>query len=78
MALLFGSLYPNLMPSTIDAACNLTIDNASSSPYTLKVMTWAAVFVDAGGASVYQALDVLGVPSADLDRADPAVDRSAR
>ncbi|MBP1160594.1 cytochrome d ubiquinol oxidase subunit II [Rhodococcus sp. PvR099] len=45
VALLFGSLYPNLMPSTIDEAYNLTIYNASSSPYTLKVMTWAAVFM---------------------------------
>ncbi len=40
--LLFGSLYPNLVPSTIDPAYNLTIYNGSSSPYTLKVMTWAA------------------------------------
>ncbi|MFC9789272.1 cytochrome d ubiquinol oxidase subunit II [Rhodococcus sp. NPDC127528] len=45
VALLFGSLYPNLMPSTIDEAYNLTIYNASSSPYTLKVMTWAAAFL---------------------------------
>ncbi len=41
--LLFGSLYPNLLPSTINPAYDLTIYNASSSPYTLKVMTWAAV-----------------------------------
>ena len=41
--LLFGSLYPNLLPSTIDPAYNLTIYNASSSHYTLTVMTWAAV-----------------------------------
>src|SRR5699024_420948 len=40
--LLFGSLFPNVMPSTLDPASSLTIDNASSSPYTLKVMTWAA------------------------------------
>lgn len=43
--LLFGSLYPNLMPSTTDAAYNLTISNSSSSDYTLKVMTWAAAFM---------------------------------
>jgi cytochrome d ubiquinol oxidase subunit II len=42
VALLFGSLYPNLVPSTITPAYNLTIFNGSSSPYTLKVMTWAA------------------------------------
>jgi cytochrome bd ubiquinol oxidase subunit II len=45
VVLLFGSLYPNLMPSTTDAAFNLTIHNASSSPYTLKVMTWAAALM---------------------------------
>ncbi|RJO78751.1 cytochrome d ubiquinol oxidase subunit II [Nocardia panacis] len=44
-ALLFGSLFPNVLPSTIDAAYNLTIHNASSTPYTLKVMSWAAVLV---------------------------------
>ena len=43
VALLFGSLYPNLVPSTINPAYNLTIYNGSSSPYTLKVMTWAAL-----------------------------------
>ncbi len=43
VALLFGSLYPNLVPSTLDPAYNLTIYNGSSSPYTLKVMTWAAL-----------------------------------
>ncbi|AOW93415.1 cytochrome d ubiquinol oxidase subunit II [Rhodococcus sp. WMMA185] len=45
VALLFGSLFPNVMPSTIDAAYNLTIYNASSSHYTLTVMTWAAAFL---------------------------------
>lgn len=43
IVLLFASLFPNVMPSTLDPAWSLTIDNASSSPYTLKVMTWAAV-----------------------------------
>ncbi|WP_396931037.1 cytochrome d ubiquinol oxidase subunit II [Mycolicibacterium sp.] len=42
VTLLFGSLYPNLVPSTISPAYDLTIFNGSSSPYTLKVMTWAA------------------------------------
>ena len=40
--LLFGSLFPNLVPSTIDPAYSITVYNGSSSPYTLKVMTWAA------------------------------------
>jgi cytochrome bd ubiquinol oxidase subunit II len=41
---LFANLYPNVMPSTIDPAVNsLNIDNASSTEYTLKIMTWVAV-----------------------------------
>jgi cytochrome d ubiquinol oxidase subunit II len=44
VALLFASLFPNVMPSSTDAAFDLTIANASSSAYTLKVMTWAAAF----------------------------------
>lgn len=43
VALLFGSLYPELIPSTLDPAWGLTIQNASSSPYTLTVMSWAAL-----------------------------------
>ena len=42
-AALFVTLFPNVMPSSIDAAYSLTVDNASSTPYTLKVMTWVAV-----------------------------------
>ena len=38
----FGALYPDVLPSTVDAANSLTITNASSSPYTLTVMTWVA------------------------------------
>ncbi|MGA9375728.1 MAG: cytochrome d ubiquinol oxidase subunit II [Mycobacterium sp.] len=45
VALIFGCLYPNLIPSTLDPAWNLTIYNASSSPYTLKVLAWAALAV---------------------------------
>ncbi|GHP16886.1 putative cytochrome D ubiquinol oxydase CydB [Rhodococcus sp. NKCM2511] len=44
VVLLFASLFPNVMPSSTDAAFDLTIANASSSPYTLTVMTWAAAF----------------------------------
>jgi cytochrome d ubiquinol oxidase subunit II len=43
VACLFASLYPNVMPSTIADANSLTIHNASSTPYTLKIMTWVAV-----------------------------------
>jgi cytochrome d ubiquinol oxidase subunit II len=39
-------LYPNLIPSRLDPAYSLTAFNASSSPYTLKIMTIVAlVFV---------------------------------
>ena len=42
----FVGLFPNVMVSSTDAAYNLTIYNASSSPYTLKVMSIvAAIFV---------------------------------
>jgi cytochrome bd ubiquinol oxidase subunit II len=52
--LLFGSLYPNLVPSTLNPDWSLTIHNASSSPYTLKVMTWAGL-VFAPLVVIYQA-----------------------
>ena len=39
---LFGNLWPNVMPA-LDPANSLTVDNASSTPYTLAVMTWVAV-----------------------------------
>ncbi len=45
VVVLFGSLYPNVMPSSTDPAFNLTIDNASSTSYTLTVMTWVAVLL---------------------------------
>ena len=44
--MVFSGLFPNLMVSTLDPAYNLTIYNASSSPYTLKVITIvAAIFM---------------------------------
>jgi cytochrome bd ubiquinol oxidase subunit II len=42
-AALFLSLYPNVLPSTVDSTFSLTVTNASSTPYTLKVMSWVAV-----------------------------------
>ncbi|NMO04427.1 cytochrome d ubiquinol oxidase subunit II [Gordonia sp. TBRC 11910] len=42
---LFGSLYPNVLPSTTNPAYNLTVENTSSSHYTLTIMTWAACFI---------------------------------
>ncbi|MFV0285283.1 MAG: cytochrome d ubiquinol oxidase subunit II [Demequina sp.] len=43
VVLIFGSMYPDVMPSTTDPAFSLTVDNASSTDYTLTVMTWVAV-----------------------------------
>ncbi|MEU2155489.1 cytochrome d ubiquinol oxidase subunit II [Streptomyces sp. NPDC019396] len=42
VAMLFLTLFPNVMPSSLNAAWSLTVTNASSSPYTLKIMTWCA------------------------------------
>ncbi|KIQ18932.1 cytochrome C oxidase assembly protein [Rhodococcus sp. Leaf7] len=43
--LLFCSLFPDVMPSTIDDAFSLTVDNASSSAYTLRIMSWLSAIV---------------------------------
>jgi cytochrome d ubiquinol oxidase subunit II len=43
VAVLFLSLFPNVMPSSLNDDWSLTVTNASSSPYTLKIMTWLAV-----------------------------------
>lgn len=40
---LWLALFPNVMPSSTDPAGTLTIENASSTDYTLTIMTWAAV-----------------------------------
>jgi cytochrome d ubiquinol oxidase subunit II len=52
--LLFGSLYPNLVPSTLNSEWSVTIYNASSTPYTLKIMTWVTAIM-APLTVVYQA-----------------------
>jgi cytochrome d ubiquinol oxidase subunit II len=41
-ATIFGAAYPVVVPSTIDAAFDVTVTSASVSDYTLTVMTWAA------------------------------------
>jgi len=43
-ASIFASSYPNVLPSTLDPAWTLTIENASSGDYTLGVMTVVAAF----------------------------------
>ena len=42
---LFYALYPRVMPSSLGAQFDLTITNASSTQYTLKVMTIVAVLM---------------------------------
>lgn len=41
---IFLALYPNVLPSTLNEAHHLTISSASSSDYTLTVMSWVAIF----------------------------------
>jgi cytochrome bd ubiquinol oxidase subunit II len=53
IVLMFGSLYPNLVPSTLNTQWSVTISNASSTPYTLKIMTWVTL-VMAPLTMVYQ------------------------
>ncbi|MCD0482279.1 cytochrome d ubiquinol oxidase subunit II [Streptacidiphilus sp. ASG 303] len=43
VGMLFLALYPDVMPSTLDPAWSLTVANAASSAYTLRIMTWVAV-----------------------------------
>ncbi|HWD05026.1 MAG TPA: cytochrome d ubiquinol oxidase subunit II [Amycolatopsis sp.] len=50
---LFGALYPDVLPSTVDTANSLTIANASASPYALKVVTWVGAF-GAPAVVIYQ------------------------
>jgi len=40
VATILSALFPNVMPASNNPANGLTIENASSSPYTLNVMTW--------------------------------------
>ncbi|GAA1966908.1 cytochrome d ubiquinol oxidase subunit II [Agromyces allii] len=41
---LFAALFPDVMPASNDPANSLTIENASSTEYTLTVMSWVALF----------------------------------
>jgi cytochrome d ubiquinol oxidase subunit II len=41
--LVFGAMYPNLLPSTLNQQWSVTIYNGSSTPYTLKIMSWASL-----------------------------------
>ncbi|NLF04883.1 MAG: cytochrome d ubiquinol oxidase subunit II [Actinomycetales bacterium] len=41
VVLIFGSMYPDVMPA-LDPANSLTVTNAASTHYTLTIMTWVA------------------------------------
>ncbi|MFB2586069.1 cytochrome d ubiquinol oxidase subunit II [Herbiconiux liukaitaii] len=43
VASLFFALFPDVMPASNDPANSLTIVNASSSEYTLQIMSWVAL-----------------------------------
>ena len=51
---LFGTLWPNVLPSTVDPAWSLSIARTASSPYTLEVISWVAAF-GTPAVVVYQA-----------------------
>ena len=50
---LFGALYPDVLPSTVDPANSLTVAGAASSHYTLQVITWVGGF-GAPAVLIYQ------------------------
>jgi cytochrome d ubiquinol oxidase subunit II len=50
---LFGALYPDVLPSTVDPAFSLSVADTASSSYTLTVMTWVAAF-GAPAVLIYQ------------------------
>ena len=50
---LFGALWPNVLPSTLDPAWSLSVSGTAVSPYTLTVITWAAA-IGTPAVLVYQ------------------------
>ncbi len=44
LLMIFSALFPNLMISSTDPAMSMTVEGAASSPRTLQLMTWTAVF----------------------------------
>ena len=44
VATILAALFPNVMPASNNPEFGLTIENASSTPYTLNLMTWFAAF----------------------------------
>jgi cytochrome d ubiquinol oxidase subunit II len=50
---LFGALYPDVLPSTVDDRYSLTVAATASSPYTLTVMSWVGA-IALPGVLAYQ------------------------
>jgi len=50
---MFGALYPDVLPSTSDAAFSLTVHGEAAGPYALQVISWVAAF-GAPAVLVYQ------------------------
>ncbi len=70
VATLFVALFPRVMVSSIDPSFSLTIYNAASTPYTLRIMSVVAgIFVPL--VLRVPGLDLLGVPAPDHGR-EPA------
>ncbi len=44
VAALFTGLFPDVMVSSLDPAWSLTTESAAASPYSLRILTWVAVF----------------------------------
>ncbi|QGU05460.1 cytochrome d ubiquinol oxidase subunit II [Corynebacterium comes] len=45
VALIFGAMFPYLMPTTLADGVSLDIWNSASSDYTLRLLSWVAVFL---------------------------------
>ena len=60
-ATIFLQLYPHVLLSSLNPAWSLTIYNASSSPYTLTVMTIVASDIRSDRAGI-SGLVVPGIP----------------
>ena len=74
VATYFLALYPDVMPSTLVGGPSLSIENASSSELTLKIMTVAALVFTPDRAALH-GLDVLDVPQAARHPAHPRARR---
>ena len=66
-----SSLFPNVMPSSLDPAWSLTTTNASSTDNTLTIMTWVAAIFTPLVVVPTRAWSILRVPQAARRAAHP-------